>query len=207
MMKKTLILIFAFTVFILFSCTGGAPTEGGAEAMALYQVKSQLKRTAEVTDYTTLTATLPPDINADVFKAYRDAVNKARLDYSTCQVRGIQMGMDKALATIESSQLEVKALADQLSLADTTTHIIVLATLKENSGLTSHLVAAFNPVTLEPELWLPITLPVQNNAILIANAQHGTLVDYAMAPAQNLDSLASTVDDPVAQFILRSNPK
>ena len=206
-MKKTLLFTLSLVVFILSSCTGGAPTDGGVEALALYQVKSQLKRTAEVTDHVVLTATLPPDINADAFKAYRDAVNKARLDYSTCQVRGIQMGMDKALATIESSQSEVKALADQLAQADTTTHVIVLATLKEKSGLTSHLVAAFCPATLEPELWLPVTVPVQNNSILIANAQHGTLADYAMAPAQNLDSLASTVDDPVVQFILRSNPK
>lgn len=206
-MKKPLILILAFVALIISSCTGGAPTDGGAEAIALYYVKSQLKRTAEVTDYTMLTAPLSPAVNADAFKAYRDAVNKARLDYSTCQVRGIQMGMDKALATIESAQTDVKALADQLSLADTVNHVIVLATLKENSGLTSQLIAVFNPSTIEPELWLPVTTPVQNNAILIANALHGTLLDYAMTPAQNLDSLAATVADPVVQFILRSNPK
>ncbi|MCH5175867.1 MAG: hypothetical protein J1F40_08265 [Prevotellaceae bacterium] len=205
-MKKTSIL--ALAALTLASCTGGAPTEGGAEALALYHVKSSLGRTAEVIDHQTLTAHLPPAVKADAFKGYRDAVNKARLDYSTSQVRGIQMGMDKALATIETCQTDIAAITRTMAQNDTTTHLIILATLKEKSGATSHLIAAFSPSTLEPELWLPVTTPVQNNAALIANAQHGTLLTpAAMTASQNLDSLATTVDDPVVQFILRSNPK
>lgn len=149
---------------------------------------------------------LPVALMADEFKAYRDAVFKAQLDYRTCQVRGLKAGMEKAVATIAECQEGVKSRVEELSKGLTgSEHLFVLGTV-ERKGSHSQvgIVVVFNPETMEMEKWETVTTPIQNNAVLLTNALSESLLDYSMSQNQNLDSLANAVNDPVAKFILKS---
>ena len=206
-MMKNLFLSLMVITAALSSCSGSSSSGGNTpEEKAVSYVKKQLKRQGKLVDYQIVNGQLPIEMMADDFKAYRDAVFKARLDYRACQVRGLKAGMEKAVATITECQEGIKSKVDELSQAQTgDEHIFVLGTVeKKGNGNKFNIVVAFNPETMEMEKWETVTTPIQNNAILLTNALSESLLNYGMRQDENLDSLANTVNDPVVKFILTS---
>ena len=205
-MKKLFFGLMVLTA-VLSSCSGGSSSGGDTpEERAVNYVKKQVKKEGKLVDYEVVNGELPVALMADEFKAYRDAVFKAQLDYRTCQVRGLKAGMEKAVATIAECQEGVKSRVEELSKAQTGgEHLFVLGTV-ERKGSHSQvgIVVVFNPETMEMEKWETVTTPIQNNAVLLTNALSESLLDYSMSQNQNLDSLANAVNDPVVKFILKS---
>lgn len=212
-MKNLFLIIISLCCLIISSCSSnpGIPiNENTAEGKALKTVKKQLKRHGVLVSYEIINGQLPIELNSDNFKKYRDAVYKASLDYRSCKVRNLKAGMEKAINTIETCQVEVKDKVEAMvQTNDKTDYLIVLATAKEKGNLhgNSSYIAVFNPETMNMEKWITITTPIQNNAILISNAMSDHLMQYGMEMNQNLDSLANTVNNPIVKFILKSNPK
>lgn len=207
-MKNLFLILSLLIAFGMASCSSNiAPNDNTQEGKAVKFVKKQLKKNGKLLDYQIVNGQLPAEVMADEFKAYRDAVFKARLDYRACEVRGLKAAMEQNIAKIEKCQELVKEKAEELTKAQADSeHLIVLATVEEKGRagkFQSHLIAVFHPETLELEKWLPITTPVKNNAIMIVNAQNGTLLNADEDP----ESLTGKTEDPVVQFILRSNPK
>ena len=205
-MKKLFLGLMVLTA-VLSSCSGGSSSGGNTpEERAVNYVKKQVKKEGKLVDYEVVNGELPVALMADEFKAYRDAVFKAQLDYRACQVRGLKAGMEKAVATIAECQEGVKSRVEELSKAQTGgEHLFVLGTV-ERKGSHSQvgIVVVFNPETMEMEKWETVTTPIQNNAVLLTNALSESLLDYSMSQNQNLDSLANAVNDPVVKFILKS---
>ena len=209
-MKKLLFCLVVLLAASMTSCSSNsAPNDNTAEGKAVKFVKKQLKKNGKLLDYQIVNGQLPVEIMADEFKAYRDAVFKARLDYRACQVRGLKAAMEQNIAKIQSCQELVKDKVAVLSKAQADSeYVIMLATVEEKGRagkFQCHLIAAFNPETLELEKWLPITTPVKNNAIMIVNALNNSLLEAD--DNQDMDSLAAKTTDPVVQFILKSTPK
>ena len=206
---KNLLLILGILIAIgMTSCSSNAtPDDNTQEGKAVKLVKKQLKKNEKLIGYQVVNGQLPIEVMADEFKAYRDAVYKARLDYRACEVRGLKAAMEQNVAKIEKCQELVKEKADELAKEQADDkHVIVLATVEEKGRagkFLSHLIVAFHPETLKQEMWLPITTPVKNNAIMIVNAQNGTLLDADEDP----ENLISKTEDPVVRFILKSTPK
>ena len=192
---------------LLSSCSGSSASGGNTpEEKAVNYVKKQTKKQGKLVDYQIVNGQWPMEMMADEFKAYRDAVFKAQLDYRACQVRGLKAGMEKAVATIAECQEGVKGKVEELSKTQAGgEHLFVLGTV-ERKGSHSQvgIVVMFNPETMEMEKWETVTTPIQNNAVLLTNALSGSLLDYSMSQSPNLDSLANAVTDPVVKFILKS---
>lgn len=159
-------------------------------------------------DHQVVSGQFPAEMMADAFKAYRDAVFKAQLDYRACQTRGLKAGMEKAVATIAECQAGIKSKVEELEKVQANAeHLFVLATIEEKGRtgkIHSGLIVVFNPETLDMEQWVPITTPVQNNAVLITNAVNGSLIDNGMEANQDLASVAT---NPIVKFILQSSAK
>lgn len=205
-MKKLFFGLMVLTA-VLSSCSGGSSSGGDTpEERAVNYVKKQVKKEGKLVDYEVVNGELPVALMADEFKAYRNAVFKAQLDYRACQVRGLKAGMEKAVVTIAECQEGVKSRVEELSKAQTGgEHLFVLGTV-ERKGSHSQvgIVVVFNPETMEMEKWETVTTPIQNNAVFLTNALSESLLDYSMSQNQNLDSLANAVNDPVVKFILKS---
>lgn len=204
---KTLNLILI--CLIVAACSPNANSNDyGENAWMMTQLTKSLNRKAKIKECKVLTAPLPIAVlNPDAFKSHRDAVYKASLDYNSCKVRGIQMGMDKALATIAECQTQIEKRASELQAAAALKdYIIALATVEENNSL-SAIIAAFDPETKEMVEWEILTTPIQNTAALIINAAHGSLEQYGLEREHDLDSLANTVSDSIVKFILTSHAK
>lgn len=209
-MKYLFLYLLVLTGLILTSCSSKSGKFSNIkEEKAVDYVRKNLKKQGRLIDYQIVNGPMPIELMPDEFKSYRDAVYKAQLDYRACKVRGLNAGMEKAVNTIAECQEEIKSKIEDMP-RDTNSYIMVLATVQENSaarGRKSNVIAVFNAETLNMEKWATVTTPIQNNAILIANALGGTLLSYGMDMNHNLDSLASAVTSPVVQFILRSTPK
>ena len=211
-MKQFFLCLIAMAAMLLTSCSSNpASSADTPEEKAVSYVKKQLKRNGKLIDYQVVREQLPAEMMADAFKAYRDAVFKAQLDYRACQTRGLKAGMEKAVATIAECQAGIKSKVEQLEKAQADDeHIFVLATIEEKGRtgkIHSGLIVVFNPETLDMEQWVPITTPVQNNAILLTSVANGAIPDNGMNANQNLDSLASVATNPVVKFILQSSAK
>lgn len=210
-MKSFIRYYLLFAIVLMSSCSFDSSTNisglGDKETKAVKYVKTHLDG-ARLVKYEIVEEQLPLSVYSDYFKKYRDEVYKAQLDYKSCQTRGIQQGMEKALNTILNCQTEIVDRIHKMSeSADTCKYLIVLADVKERSGNPGNLIVAFNPQTLKMEKWISITTPIQNNAALIINSKSQTLLPYSLTMKQNFDSLANTVTNPVDRFILLSSPK
>ena len=208
-MKNLFLISFLIMAAMLLSCSSGKGDS--QEDKAVSYVKKRLERNTKMVDYQVVKGQMPLEMMADELKSYRDIVFKARLDYNTCKVRSLQAGMDMALAKIKECQDGIKGIADELAKTQAGgEHIFVLATLEEKSVLgkrQSSLIAGLNPETMEIEKWVPVTTPVKNNAIMVANAMNGSLLDDGMDSNENVDKLADATENPIVRFILKSTAK
>ena len=206
-MKNLFLCLMVLAAGVLSSCSGGSASGGNTpEEKAVNYVKKQVKKEGKLVDYQVVSGEWPIELMADAFKAYRDTVFKAQLDYRACQVRGLKAGMEKAVATIAECQEGVKSKVEELEKAQTGgERLFVLGTVeRKGSRSQSGIVVVFNPETMEMEQWATVTTPIQNNAVLLTNALSESLLNYGMRQDENLDSLANTVNDPVVKFILTS---
>lgn len=214
-MKGLFVRLLLPMMTILSACSSkshpSALSGNSQEEKAVHYVRLHLEKKTELQSYKVVNGDFPIVLMSDEFKPYRDAVYKAQLDYRTNHVRGLQVGMDKAVATLLQCQNEIKNQVENFrqSHADGD-YITVLATLRDNnmSHQTEYnLIVVFDSQTLNMEKWETITTPIQNNAILMTGALNGTLLTEGIGMNQNLDSLAATVTDPVIKFILQSVPR
>ena len=197
---------------VVSSCSSGSSPKGESqEGRAVSYVKKHLERNTKLVDYQVVKGQMPIEMMADELKNYRDIVFKARLDYGACKVRGLAAGMEQALAKIKQCQEGINGIADELAKTQANSeHIFVLATIEEKSALgkrQSNLIAVLNPETMEIEKWVPVTTPVKNNAIIVANAMNGSLLDDGMDSNENVGKLADATENPIVRFILKSTAK
>lgn len=211
-MKNLFLTSILMIALVLSSCTSGSAPKGNSqEEKAVSSVKMRLESNAKLVDYQVVKGQIPIEMMADELKPFRDIVFKARLDYGTCKVRGLEAGMEQALAKIKECQEGIKGIAEEFAKAQTRSeHIFVLATIEEKSAVgkkQSSLIAVLNPRTKEIEKWEPITTPIKNNAVMVVKAMRGTLLDDGADSNQNISSLADAETNPIVKFILKSTPK
>lgn len=215
-MKKKISLLtalFAMMVTFLSSCGGNSENYEGLtpeERDAVNYVKHHLERKEKLIEFEIARGPMPAELMTDAFKKYRDGVNKAGMDFNSCQVRGIESGMQKALEKIAEAQNEIVTKCDQWRIEQGTSEFLfVLATYRTAGNPqpgTAKLIAAFNPVTHQNDFMLHLTKPVVNNAAMIYNALNGTLFEYATNQSEDLKTLASKVENPVIKFIFETDP-
>ena len=197
------------TCLVLFSCGGGSDTEDAnlspQERQAVTYVKEHLEKGVKLTDYKVVKENLPVEIQEQPFKQMRDMIFKAGLDYKTNQTRNLQFGMDMAKDIIDTCQRQINDILANLDLQATPESIIVYGTVKTKASFEVEpqgLIVAFNPETMEPIDWIPVTAPVQNNVGMIISASTHNLFDYAMNQDHDFKKMAESVSNPVLKFVL-----
>ena len=203
------LLISLLCVFCLSGCGGSSVKIDSSltkeEAQAVKITEKLLPSGGKIQEYEIITEKLPLAILDEEYKNVRDQVNKARLDYRTCMVRGLEQSAQKNVAILENIQATlIEKIADiETSSPD---YLFVLAKVKERNrkdGKLTGVIAIFEPTTLEQVDFIQVTTPLYNNAVMMTQAQKGTLAD----PDSGSNTEALTSSDPVINFILTSDPK
>lgn len=198
---KYLFVTITIALLSITACKPARDNRGLSEnrITALDLVESSLDSGDELVSWNFFEQPLPLWIDTDKYKSVRDAVNKAQLDYRNCEKRGIAAGQRQAMAKLEACQ-EIINEATQANAEKTSSSLIVIAKIKRRNSLEYNLIVAFNPETMKPEQWLPVTTPVRNNAIMFMNAVNGDLPAYGLSYPDNYST------DELSSLVIESNP-
>ena len=179
------------------------------EKKAVLATEKSVSHLGSITEYEVFTAKVPAAMFDDKFKPYRDAVYKAALDYRACMTRGLDMAAQQQVERLETYQSDVVALAEEIEGASPE-YLIVLAEVKEkrrNEGKVTGVVAVFDPSIMQMVEWREVTTPLVNNALMIAEAEDGMLVECSINTPVDNSAIISKIANPVVRFILKVDPK
>lgn len=211
-MKNTLSFSILSLLLLLCSCGGG---DGGnyeglspEETKAVKYVKSHLERGDKLVDYEITYGTLPAEMLDEPFLKIRNAVYKDGLDIQTNQKRGLTQAVEMSEQRIAAAQEQVKTMVAnmQKEIGDKK-YLIVMAHVKAAKAVSeepSSLIAMFDAESGAPEVWQPITAPVQNTVALAVASQNNELKEYALNQNHDFKAMAAKTDNPVLKFILNS---
>lgn len=217
-MKKLFLALNCILFSLLVSCGGGNNSENTAtedkdarlipeERRALAYVKTHLDNGDTLTDYEVCKGPMPVELMTEVYKGYRDEVNKAGLDYNSCKTRNIPSGMEKAEKKIAEIQNELQTKVSEWQVSQgTSEYVFVLMTLTTKGNTVKKEIAAFNPATGQHDFTLPLTNSMVNNASMIVAGVNGSLFNYATDPNFDISTIIPK-DNPMLGFIFNANPK
>ena len=212
-MKKYLkYLAFLSLSLIISACSGGNSTEdenlSPSERKAVAYVKSHLERGDKLMESSVVEESLPASLLEQPFLNIRNDVFKAGLDYQSCKTRNLEAGMKMAEGKLENARVATLETEKQVQeIIGTGKYLIVLAKVKSRrsvDGQANSLIVVFDPSTLEPKEWIPVTTPVQKTVAMVICAQDNTLPEYAKSQMQETTSLLSKTNNPVLKFVLEA---
>lgn len=196
-------------IVIFISCSNNSKFEGnfsGDELKAVKITEKSLPRGAKIEDIQVVKEKLPLALMETEYKSVRDRVYKARLDYRACMTRGLNAAAQKNAETLVEIQNIIREKAETLESASPQ-YLFVLAKTKERASNNEEklfgYIAVFDSNTLEKVDFMPVTTPLYNNAVMIAEALNGTLSN----PSSTGDSESLKIENPVVQFIVNCTPK
>lgn len=210
---KKIFSLFALCSLIFITSCGGSDNKEDAnlspnQKQAVAYVRSHLERGVKLADYEVVEEAMPVELLEGEFQSIRNGVFKAGLDYLSCQTRSLDAGMEMAREKISAYQEEIQAKVSELKNKYGNTQMIIVCGKVETKATfevaPQSLVVVFNPDTMEPECWIPVTVPVQNNAGMVLNGINGTLFDYSINPDHDFKAMADETSDPVVKFVLDS---
>ncbi|MCH5226374.1 MAG: hypothetical protein J1F16_00945 [Muribaculaceae bacterium] len=205
---KDLLFIFSFCVFITLSSCGNSsvkidPNLSAEEAKAVVLTEKSLPGGSKIESYQVVVSTLPLALLDNEYKNLRDEANKARLDYRTNMTRGLPQIAQKNLETLQNIQNTIVEKSKNLEKSSPE-YIFVLADVKEKNRRDNNLtgfIAVYDPKSLEQVDLLQVTTPLYNNAVMVTEALEGNLSN----PEKGNEIITS--NNPIVDFILKSNPK
>lgn len=212
-MKFKFITIIASIACLFVACGSSQKDSEGKEMSskedkALEYIKTHLKKDYELKSYSFVEGQWPIEMTIDLKR-----INSQLLDdvikyhqltiHPSARTSKYLEDFKNKVAHAENNILESVKVAE--SKRSEKTFLMALVTMKYDDGKEVDYfkqIIAFNPETLEKEYWEPLG-SAPGNALLIVNAERGTLADYELSKkGYNIDSLANTVSDPVLKFIL-----
>lgn len=174
------------------------------QAKAVLTTEQSLSSGDEIVDYKVVEGTLPLAMLESEYKGVRDRVNKARIDYRTNITRNLQSVAQQNLATLTEIQSMIVE-KDSALTAMSPQYIFVLAQVNEKSrrdGNTTGFIGIYDAENVQQLDFVQVTTPLYNNAVMVAEALNGTLVNPNPEAPDALET-----SNPVVDFILHSSPK
>lgn len=210
-MRSKLILSVLVSVSLLFSCGSAGSSDSNLSAEeneAVAYVKKHLNKGEKLISYEIAKSEMPTALLSEELKSYRDAAYKAALDYQSCKTRGIEQGMEKAKQSLISCQEDICNVNTQFtqSEAGKKEYLFVLGKVDNRNGSKSKIIAAFDTENKTNELWLPLTKPVYNNALMVSACLSGKLIEISLNPQDNPVGIIGKISNPIVNFIIDSEP-